>query len=338
MKTPTMHDVAALAGVSQATVSLVLNGHEHRVSEATRTRVIEAMEELDYRRNAAAKTLRDGTAGLVGFIGDVVASAPFAGRIIEGAQERAWADGMLMLALNTAGDPDVERAAIQSLRSHRVAGIVYAAMFHQRLKVPAEFEGVRAVMLNSTSDDDSLDAVVPDEFHGGFEATQCLIDAGHRGIGMINIEKRASGLPAAVERYEGYLAALRNAGIAPRDAWYREGDGNPELARQLALEILTAPDRPTAIFCANDRTAWGLYLAAAELGVRIPDDLSVVGFDNQETLAPFLRPALTTMALPFVEMGRRAVDRLLSPRTSDPIVERVHTPLVERHSVSGPAS
>lgn len=336
-RTATMNEVAAAAGVSQATVSLVLNkSGGSRVGEATRRRVLEAAAELGYRPNAAAKTLRVGAAGLIGFVGDVVASSPFAGRIVEGAQARAWDDGMLLLTVNTGGDPRIESAAIESLLSQRVAGIVFASMYHRKLDVPESLEGTPTVVLNSEDAAGRTRAVVPDEVEGGRAATQALLDAGHRRIAMINIETLASGLPAAVDRHDGYRAALHDAGL-PYDArLVRDGDGNPQAGFDQTLALMSSAAPPTAIFCANDRTAWGAYQALETLGLEVPRDVSIVGFDNQETLAPFLRPGLTTLELPFVEMGRRAVDLLLGGHAADEVAERITCPLIERGSVGAP--
>ena len=335
--TVTMHQVAAAAGVSQATVSLVLNKTGgSRVAESTRRRVLQAVEELGYRPNAAAKTLRDGTAGLIGFVGDVVASSPFAGRIVEGAQARAWDDGMLLLTVNTGGDPRIEAAAIESLLSHRVAGIVYASMYHRRLQVPDVLDDVPTVVLNSEDASGRARAVVPDEHAGGRQATELLLDAGHRRIAMINIATVASGLPAAVERHQGYRDALQDAGFPIDPSLVREGDGNPQAGYDHTIALMSLAAPPTAIFCANDRTAWGAYQALESLGLRVPSDVSIVGFDNQETLAPFLRPGLTTLELPFVAMGRRAVDILLDDAVQADGPEHIGCPILTRGSVAAP--
>lgn len=335
--TVTMHQVAAAAGVSQATVSLVLNkAGGSRVAESTRRRVLEAIDELGYRPNAAAKTLRDGTAGLIGFVGDVVASSPFAGRIVEGAQARAWDDGMLLLTVNTGGDPQIEAAAIDALLSQRVAGIVYASMYHRKLRVPEALAEIPTVVLNSEDLSGRARAVVPDEFAGGRQATEILIDAGHRRIAMINIETLASRLPGAVERYAGYCSALDDAGIAVDPSLVLEGDGDPRLGYDHTLTLMSLAEPPTAIFCANDRTAWGAYQALESLGLEVPRDVSIVGFDNQETLAPHLRPGLTTLELPFVAMGRRAVDILLDDLVLADGPEHLECPVITRESVAPP--
>ncbi|WP_284754688.1 LacI family DNA-binding transcriptional regulator [Arthrobacter sp. efr-133-R2A-120] len=333
----TMNDVAAAAGVSQATVSLVLNDAAGtRFSEETRQRVHAAAVELGYRTNAHAKVLRDGVAGMIGFVGDFVATAPFAGKIIEGAQARAWEAGLLLLTVNTGGDKALEAASLETMLSYKVAGVVYAAMYHRVLDVPDVLAEVPAVVLNSRDRSGRFPSIAPQEELGGYAATKRLVDAGHRRIAMINIGAVDGELPAAVGRHAGYLRALKEAGLHP-DPWlHRIGDGHESGGFDNALALMTGPQPPTAIFCANDRTAWGSYQALAQLGLSIPHDVSLVGFDNQETLAPHLRPGLTTLELPFLEMGRRAIELLLAGAERDGSTEYFECPLVERHSVAAP--
>jgi len=339
--TPTMWDVARAAGVSQATVSLVINGAAgSRVSQATQQRIRESVELLEYRPNATAKALRDGVAGLVGFVGDEVASAPFSGAIVEGAQERAWQDGELLLVVNTGGLPEIEETAVELMLSHQVRRFVYASMFNRPVVVPKSLRAQGVVVVNAFDPTGEHCSVSPDEFGGGRAAVEHLVGAGHRRIAMINIETLESGLPAAVGRYEGYVAALTAAGLPLDDRLVRFGGGSTEHGFIHALSLLDIDDPPTAVFCANDRTAWGVYQALAERGLRIPQDVSIVGFDNQDTIAPFLRPPLTSMNLPFREMGWTAADLLLtgglagpSPRSKSLLMQ---CDLVERNSVAPP--
>lgn len=331
---PTMHDVAREAGVSQATVSLVLNDVSgSRFSDATKDRVQKAVESLGYRTNAHAKVLREGVAGMIGFIGDAVATSPFAGKIIEGAQERAWESGLLLITVNTGGDKELERASLEAMLSYKVAGVVYASMYHQRVDVPEVLREVPTVVLNSEDKAGYFPSVAPDEVAGGFEATNHLLDAGHRRVAMINIETLESQLPGAVGRFEGYNRALQRAGLAPDPSLVRFGTGGESDGFKYALELMRLPEPPTAIFCANDRTAWGAYQAMAELGKKIPADVSIIGFDNQETLAPHLRPGLTTLDLPFEQMGRRAVDLILDGIKPQGQLELMACSLIERNSV-----
>lgn len=334
---PTMHDVAAAASVSQATVSLVLNSAPgSRFSADTQQRVWDAVEQLGYRTNAHAKVLREGVSGMIGFIGDSVATSPFAGAIIEGAQERAWEEGLLLLTINTGGDKKLEAASLDTMLSYKVAGVVYAAMYNRYLEVPKALAGVPSVVLNSQDKDGKLPSVAPDEIQGGYTATRRLLDAGHTRIGMINIETLESGLPAAVGRFAGYQKAMNEAGVEADPSLLRFGEGGETHGYTFGRELLSSNRPPTAIFCANDRTAWGVYQAAAELRVSIPDDVSIIGFDNQSTLAPFLRPGLTTLELPFAAMGRQAVDFLLQGAKPDGQVKLMDCPLIERSSVSHP--
>lgn len=337
---PTMWDVARAAGVSQATVSIVLKGDPgSRVSAATVRRVKDAVNTLGYRPNATAKALRERVAELVGFIGDEVASAPFAGEIVEGAQERAWQDGQLLLVVNTGGRRDLEQAAVEQMLSHQVRRFIYASMYNRPVDLPPSLRDEEVVILNAIDPSEATWSVSPDEVEGGRAATQRLIDAGHTRIAMIDIETLESRLPAAVGRYEGYVTALEAAGLVVDPELVRFGGGSPEHGFEHTGALLDLPTPPTAIFCANDRTAWGAYQALHARGLRIPEDVSIVGFDNQETLAPFLRPALTTMNLPFRDMGWAATDLLLTggaaPRGTARAI-RLRCELVERHSVAAP--
>lgn len=330
---PTMHQVAALAGVSQATVSLVLNGsNRSRYTDETRARVLAAVEELDYRTNVYAKVLREGVAGVVGFIGDSVASSPFAGQLVSAAQEAAWDHGLMLMSVNTDGKGAIESAAVDTLRSYSAVGIVYAFMYHHEIRVPDALRNVPTVVLNSRDRDSVTHSVFPDERQGGYAATRRLIDAGHRRIAMINIERLASGQPAAVGRHQGYLDALAEAGIAPDPALLIEGLGGPTHGYDAIEPLLALADRPTAIFCANDRTAWGAYQALQAHGVRVPDDISIIGFDNQEIIATGLHPQLTSVELPFVVMAKRAIDVLADPAAYS-LDQPIACPIIERSSI-----
>lgn len=333
--TPTMWQVAKAAGVSQATVSLVVNNADGgRVNEATRERVLAAVEELGYRTNAYAKSLRSGESGFIGFISDEVASAPFAGALLKGAQLLAWETGHVILGVDTYGDDGIEAAAIDMMLSYRVKGVVYASMYHRRVVVPEALRGVPTVVVNAQDASGELSSVFPDEEQGGYDATRRLIDAGHRRIAMINIQPPDSDLPAGIGRLAGYRRALDEAGIDLRPDWIRPGTGIVEDGFAQTALLMASADRPTAIFCGNDRTAWGAYRALDSLGLSVPGDCSIMGFDNHEMLAPFLDPALTTMALPYERMARTAVDLLLGadhhPARSHPI----ECSLVERSSVT----
>ncbi|MGQ7787087.1 LacI family DNA-binding transcriptional regulator [Nesterenkonia sp. PF2B19] len=334
---PTMWQVAERAGVSQATVSLVLNKVAGgRVARATQERVWEAVEALGYRTNAHAKSLRSGDSGMIGFISDEVASAPFAGRLLKGAQMKAWESGNVILSVDTFGEQELETASIDMMQSYRVRGVIYAAMYHRRLTVPAALAGLPTVVLNAQDEAGEHSSVFPDEHDGGRRAAQRLIDEGHTRLAMINIQPADSELPAGIGRLTGFRAALEAAGLPFDPELVRYGTGTVEDGLRHAADLAALPEPPTGIFCANDRTAWGAYRALEQRGLGVPDDCSIVGFDNQETTAPHLDPGLTTIELPFEAMAHRAIDLLLdSPDT----VQQAPTQgrLIERASVTSPA-
>ena len=177
-----------------------------------------------------------------------------------------------------------------------------------------------------------LPCIVPDEVTGGRRATQRLLDAGHERIGLVNLDPR---IPAGEGRLAGYREARAAAGLDDDESLLTTGEATARRGFDRAMELLSRPDRPTALFCANDRMAMGAYDAIKELGLSIPGDVAVVGFDNQELISNFLRPSLTTVALPFEQMGALGVQTLGALATGATIEPRqvLVCPLLERSSV-----
>lgn len=332
-------DVAQRAGVSVTTVSHVLNDTPgKRISDETRSRVRQAADDLSYRPNGMARSLRLQRSQILALVSDEIATTPHAGQIILGAQEAASKRGWLLMLVNSGGDRETERAEIQALQQRQVDGFLYATMYHQVVDVPVELADSVVTLLDARCDDPQIPSVAPDEVQGGQAATQLLLDQGHRRIGLIS---NVDDIPATQGRTEGFLRALRAAGVEPEDDLMVRERSEAAGGYRAGLALLDRRPRPTAIFCFNDRMAMGLYQAAAEHGLRIPEDLSVVGFDNQELIADGLRPGLTTVALPHYEMGAWAVETLIR-RLEDPETptEQVllRCPVVERGSVTPPAA
>lgn len=326
----TIKDIAKHAGVGTTTVSRVLNNHPY-VSEEKRQAVLEAIDALNYRQNLSARWLRGGSTGLIGFLTDEVATTPYAVDIIRGAQDAASANEQVLLVVNSGENIE---AAIEFLLERQVIGIVYAAMSHREVQLPDNIYQVPTALANCYLADGSLPSAVPDEIIGGYRATKILLEAGHRRIGFLNV------IPPSVDARDGRLAGYKQA-LAEYDIPY-----DPQLVNTAELAphnyaatqaLLNLDNPPTAIFSGTDRTAMATYLAIRDAGLRIPDDISVVGFDNQVDVAINLIPLLTTIQLPHYEMGQWAVRQLFSD-TENPIQEKIDCPLVERESVSPPLS
>jgi len=331
----TMADIAQSAGVSMATASRALSDHP-KVADATRERVRGIAADLGYVHNTVAQSLRTQRSHTIGLVSDHIATTPYAGRVILGAQEAAAAQGWLLLLLNSGGDPELERREIQTLLQRQVDGLLYAAMYHQVLTPPASLTSVPSVLLDARAENGSLPSVVPDEVGGASAAVVELLRHGHRRIGYLN---NVDDIPATRGRDQGYRQALQEAGVPFDPTLVEAAEPTPHGGYRAALSLLGRPDRPTALFCFNDRMAMGAYQATAALGLRIPADVSVIGFDNQDVVADGLRPGLTTIALPHYEMGAWAVQTLLA-RIQDPSVPVEHAvlpcPLVRRASVDVP--
>lgn len=326
----TLHDVAKAAGVSVATASFVANGkRDVRLTDETRERVQRVIDELGYRPNAMAKNLVSGGSKFIGLVADAIATTPFAGQIIHGAQDEAWKHGFVLLVANTEGDQLVEREAISMMLEHQVKGILYSTWFHRAADVPPALRETDFVMVNCFSPSLDSRAVVPDEVQGGRTATDILLAEGHRRIAFINTTAIA---PARDGRLEGYQDALRLAGIAfdPQlvlDAQPDQEGGFDAVESILRLGV-------SAVFCHNDRVAMGLYDGLRERGVSIPGDIAVVGFDNQEVISAHLRPPLSTVQLPHYELGAAGVRMLLGiDESTDDQLLRIACPPVVRQSV-----
>jgi LacI family transcriptional regulator len=330
----TMSDIARQAGVSRTSVSFVLNNHASSASipAETKDRILEAAKTLSYRPNLAAKGLRTNQTHTIGFITDEIAITPHAVQIIKGAQDEAWAHGKLLLIVNTGADTTVKETAIEMMLERQVEGIIYAAMYHQEVALPTNMYEGSAVLLDCFCADRSLPSVVPDEIQGGRTATKELLEKGHRHIGFIN---SVDPIPASFGRLEGYKQALQAFDVPFDENLVRYHVSDSTGGYQGTLELLQLREPPTAIFCFSDFMAMGVYEALKRLGVSIPGNVAVMGFNNQELIAPQLFPPLSTIQLPHYEMGKWAVAYLLKHTgESLPLVQHtISCPYIERESV-----
>lgn len=330
-----MTQVARLAGVSVATVSYVVNDDPkaQTLTQATRDRVADAVRMLDYRPNLAARRLRMQRSHSIAVITDLTTAVPFENSTTHGVQERAWERGYLVTTITTGGDPAVRARAVEMVLAHQFDAVIVTSAYTREVKAPQEFESLPLVLLNCYSEDD-LPRVLPAERAGAAAATQVLIDAGHRRIAFINGLRTTY---AAKQRRQGFRDALRGAGLPYDPSLICSGDYQTDSGYRHANALLDRADRPTAIFCASDRMAVGVYYAAFQRGLRIPEDLSVVGYDDHIELSAHAVPAMTTVKLPYYEMGIAAVDLLLDSGEDTPQAREIACDPVIRSSVSPPS-
>ena len=337
----TLKDLAATVGVSPSAVSLVLNGRDKgRVNTATAQRIREAAEEMGYIPNQLARGLKIRRTHTLGVVSDRVASVPFAGHMLEGVQATAAAAGYVAMVIDTANDPALFPHASKSLLQRDIDALIVAAEYHREIDLPSVPPDVPVVTLDGFARQaQRADGVVPEEYEGAFSATRHLLDAGHRRIAHVTV---GGGLyVASAFRLEGYRAALQRHGADADARLVLELEGTDTAAAYPRVrDFLDTSDRPTAVFCFSDQIAFAVFQAATDLGLSIPEDLSVVGFDDQQFIADALRPALTTVRLPHYEMGawaaQRALDRASQQATGPVEVHRELCPLVERRSVGAP--
>lgn len=337
----TLKNVAEAAGVSSATASLVLNGRaDGRISAELVGRVEEAAARLNYRPNLVARSLRTQESKTIGLISNDVATTPFAGAMLSGAQEVAWRNGWLLLLVNSNGDAAMEKAAVRSLIQRNVDGFIYAAMFHQEIETPDYLNGQKVILLDCVDSAKKFDSVVPNEYQGATDVVQYLVDQGHTQIAHISTKENVI---ASYERLRAFIAVLKANNLDFNSDYVAEvPDSNAIDGYAGTQKLLALKKPPTAIFCYTDRMAMGAYEAITEAGLSIPRDISVVGFDNQLNIADALRPPLTTVQLPHFEMGAWAATRLLKaidPENSEALKQHgqvIACPLVIRDSVAPP--
>ena len=324
----TMKDVALHAGVSQSTVSFVLNGLEDmRISRETRKRVKVAADALGYRPRGAGRPPKSAGLGVIGLMMDEIATSPFAAISIEGVQEEAWKNDIIVEVVMTGGNPQYEAEVLKKWAQDGVVGVIYGSILTRKVALPDGLSRHRATLLNCYDAAGKYASVVPAERRGGEQATKALLDAGHRRIAFISGE---SWMEASDQRMEGYERALRAARIPVDPTLIVEGNFLPSGGREATLKLMSGRTRPDAIFCANDLMAVGCYEALKELGETIGETIAVMGYDDQE-IAQHLSPSLSTVLLPHREMGQWSVKKLLGAN-KEQSSERMECPVVPRQS------
>ncbi len=328
--------MAQRAGVSIKTVSRIVNG-DAAVNAKTRADVQKHLDTLNYVPNHAAQSMRSGTSSVYGFMTDVVATTPTSVDIVRGAQSALKASHNILLIASSEGDEERETELWRMYRAHRVAGVIYASMFHRPHSVGNPDFSKSIVLANCFASASDRPSIIPDDETGGYTQARYLLERGHRRIAIITL---IPDIEATKLRGRGMRRAFMEAGASFDETLERRGMTGPVgqevmVAYDIARDILQSPDRPTAIICGNDSIAIQVYAAAASLGLGVPQDISIIGFDDLKLISESLHPQLTTVALPYFDIGRKAVELMNSASEHDedwaPRI-LVPCPLVERHS------
>jgi len=327
-----MREVAERAGVSVTTVSHVIN-NTRPVNPETRTRVEEAMHTLGYRPNVLARSLRRGVTHTIGIILPDSAN-PYFAQVVRGIEDTSFAQGYSVILCNSDNNLEKEHHYTNVLVEKQVDGIIFVAAGLSADNIyKLQARRVPVVIVDRHVPDVQVDEVLADNQHGGRLATRHLIDLNHRAIACI---AGPTGLRSSSERVEGYRLALESAGIVFDPKWVVEGDFQYQSGYAGAKELFDHRPPPTAIFACNDLMAIGAYRFAHENNLRVPEQLSIVGFDDVR-LAAYTNPPLTTVRQSKHEMGSRAAKLLLdriAHRDLEPREEVLDTQLVIRGSTA----
>ncbi|MBW7984357.1 HTH-type transcriptional repressor PurR [Enterobacillus tribolii] len=330
----TIKDVAKRAGVSTTTVSHVINKTRF-VAEETKIAVWEAIKELHYSPSAVARSLKVNHTKSIGLLA-TSSEAPYFAEVIEAVENSCYSKGYTLILCNSHNNLEKQKAYLAMLAQKRVDGLLVMCSEYPEtlLETLEDYRNIPMVVMDwGSRRSDFTDAIQDNAVEGGYMAGRYLIERGHRDIGVISgplLRNTGGG------RLNGFMKALQESNIRPRDEWIVEGDFEPESGYKAMHQILSQKQRPTAVFVGGDVMAMGAICAADEMGLRVPQDVSVIGYDNIRN-ARYFTPALTTIHQPKERLGAMAfemlLDRIISKREDSQTIE-VYPKLIERRSVA----
>lgn len=326
----TIKDVAKRAGVSTSTVSRALSG-KIPVDEATKEKVMKAVKELDYRPNVLAKGLKEGKTNTIGLVIPNIRN-PIFPAVARGVEDEARKTGFTVVLCNTDEDLRVEQDYVDKLQKRWVDGFIFAtAQKNSDHILEMKKKGFPVVLLVRQMED-KVDAVITDNLKGAYDAVSYLLKIGHQKIALINGDLN---LPLYYERYEGYKKALCDANMAIDGNMIVDGVSEYRDSYRAMTALLGKGICPDAVFATSDPKAIGAIRAIKDYGLRVPEDISVIGFDNLE-MSSLLDPPLTTVAQPLYEMGKIAANKLIrlinSSQNTKPAIDVIGTELIIRKS------
>ncbi|EAS63604.1 substrate-binding domain-containing protein [Photobacterium angustum] len=329
----TMKDVAKLAGVSTSTVSHVINKTRF-VSDEIAERVNKAAKELNYYApSALARSFKVNRTKTIGML-VTTSTNPFFGEVVKGVERHCYHKGYSLILCNTEGDHQRMHESINTLLQKRVDGLILvcASLEGERFDIFEHYADIPVVVMDWGPMLFTSDKIQDNSLRGGYMAAKHLIDSGHSDIGCITgpLERNQAKM-----RYNGYLEAMDEAGFIVNQSWVVEADFECEGGYNAFIQLHEKGKLPSALVVANDMMAMGVINAANELGIQIPEQLSIIGYDDIH-IAKFISPSLTTIHQPKYRLGQAAVEALLkrldAPDTFPQVIELEPT-LVERKSV-----
>ncbi|GAB1761319.1 LacI family DNA-binding transcriptional regulator [Priestia megaterium] len=321
---PTIYDVAKLSGLSKTTVSRVINNHSY-VSEEKKNRVLKAMKELNYTPNPSARKLRGQVTTTIGVIVPRIIN-PFFSYLVDSIEQVAYKKGYHVLIFQSNEDKEKELAFLNLLKTKQVDGIIMTSIENDWSLIEPFTEYGPILLCNEYVNNANVPIVRLNQYKGAYIGVKHLLEKGHRKIGYCT-----GGLFAEEgkdkDRNQGYQKALQEAGIQPDPKWIFVNQHSIEDGKQVVKKILSMEDRPTAIFTGSDEIAGGMMIEAKESGLSIPNDLAIIGFDDQP-LAQMLDPKLTTIRQPINQMGIKAMEILIDMlNDSESTVETFELPI-----------
>ncbi len=327
----TIKDVAKRAGVSPSTVSRALSG-KVPVDRETRDRVMEAVRALKYQPNILAKGLKEGRTNTIGLIIPNICN-PIFPAVARGVEDVARENGFTVVLCNTDEDMDMERNYVEKLQNRWVDGLIFATAREESRHILELKQRNFPVVLVARHMGEAVDAVVVDNYKSSFEAVRYLIETGHKRICIIVGDR---DLILYRERFEGYRYALESAGLPVYPEMILDVSGRDDNGYNAVKNLLEKGIIPDAIFAASDPRAIGAIRAVKDCGLNVPDDISIVGFDDLD-ISSYIDPPLTTVSQPLYEMGTQAARRLIAmvngSKDEKPQIKIMKTRLIKRKSV-----
>ncbi len=315
----TIKDVARMAGVSTTTVSHVIN-QTRFVAEEKVEKVWQAVEQLNYTPSTAARSLKNNQTKSIGML---VSSStnPFFAEVVRGIEHYCYQQHYNLILCNTEGDRDKSRAYMQMLSEKRVDGLLVMCSDNDHLHFDtlASNRKIPMVVLDWGPTGPNTVKIQDNSELGGYLATRHLLELGHREIACLMGE---ANKPSSQQRLLGFRRALEEAGQTVNEDWLLDGHYDCESGYLLMQQLLAQTSRPTAVFMGNDLMALGAMRAIGEAGLRIPDDISLIGYDNLE-ISAYFSPPLTTIHQPKRRLGKLAVTTLMNAINDQPTADKV---------------